>query len=44
MRRKSGKVPRLTPVLSQGLTSEPSDHPDHIHRHGREEVLEVRPR
>jgi hypothetical protein len=44
MRRKSGKVSQLPPVLSQGLTSEPGDHPDHIHCHGCEEVLEVRTR
>jgi hypothetical protein len=34
----------LPPALFQELTSEPSDHLDHIHGHGREEVLEVRPR
>src|SRR5262249_14970678 len=41
---ESGKVSRLPPALSQGLISEPGDHPDDIHRHGCEEVLEVRTR
>ena len=39
-----GKVSRLPPALSQGLISEPSDHPDDIHRYGCEEMLEVRTR
>jgi hypothetical protein len=37
-----GKVPWLPPALPQGLTAEPSDHPDDIHRGGRQQQLEVR--
>ena len=37
-------MPWLPPALPQGLTAEPSDHPDDIHRGGREELLEVRAR
>jgi hypothetical protein len=34
-------VSRLPPALPQGLTSEPGDHPYHIHRGGIEQLLEV---
>ena len=38
------KVSRLPPALSQGLISEPGDHPDHSHGCCRQELLEVRAR
>ena len=44
MRRQLGQVPRFPLSLSHGLTSKPSDQPDHIHRGGREQLLEVRAR
>ena len=39
-----GKVAGLPPALAQGLTPEPGDHPDDIHRRGSEQLLEVRAR
>jgi hypothetical protein len=39
-----GKVAGLPPTLAQRLAPAPGDHPDHIHRGGSEELLEVRAR
>src|SRR5712691_1764902 len=42
MGRESGKMSGFPPAFPQGLTPKPGDHPDHIHRRGCQEVLEVR--
>jgi len=42
MGREPGKMSGFPPTFPQGLTPKPGDHPDHIHRRGRQEVLEVR--
>jgi hypothetical protein len=44
MGHEPSTVSRLPPALSQGLIAEPGDHPHAMPRHGREELLEVRPR
>ena len=41
---QAGKVSWLPPAFPQGLTSEPGDHPHHIHGGGIQELLEVRAR
>jgi hypothetical protein len=39
-----GKVAGFPPALAQRLAPEPGDHPDHMHRRCRQELLEVRAR
>jgi hypothetical protein len=44
MGRQLGQVAGLPPALAQGLTSQPRDHPYHMHGGGIQQLLEVRAR
>ena len=44
MRCQLGKVAWLSSTFAQRLAPEPGHHPDHIHGHRRQELLEVCPR